>query len=102
MATVAGSTTSPNYLPSSGSISVRDVTFSSSYATGGELVALATIGLSSVYFAHANIKSVAGSATSVTFNPSTLRLLAYGAAGEIANATNLAGLTAEVVFFGKT
>jgi hypothetical protein len=60
------------------------------------------LGLSTVYFAHATVKVPAGSVTSVFYNVGTGKLLAFTAAGEVANATNLIALVAEVVFFGRT
>jgi hypothetical protein len=102
MATIAGSATAPSFLPAAAlSLKTLDVTLSASYPTGGETVALTALGMTQVYFAHGTIKTPAGSVTGVWYDPSTNKLKAFTAAGEVANATNLSALVAEVVFYGR-
>lgn len=81
-------------------VSVKDITFSSSYASGGEAISAAQISLGRIFCAIATIKANAGSVVDVYYNGSTGKLQAFTASGEVAAATNLSGLTCEVVFFG--
>ncbi|QEC49229.1 hypothetical protein FSW04_17680 [Baekduia soli] len=80
---------------------VAEVVFSSSYTTGGEPLTLAQLGLESApAFVISSIKVAgAGAATEVYFDVPSLKLLAYTATAEVANATNLSGVTVQLVAF---
>lgn len=81
-----------------------DVVFSSSYATGGEALTLATLGWAAadVAFALAVVK-VAGAngPVHVFYDIGTEKLLAYSATAQVANATDLSAVTARVHVFAR-
>ena len=90
------------FVPGAERVSVSDVVFDSSYPTGGEPLTFADLGLSNVTFAIATVKVAGtGSVTSVAYDVANQKLLAYAAAAQIANTTNLAAVTATVVAFGS-
>jgi hypothetical protein len=91
-----------------------DITFSGSYATAGDTLAVAALGLDrvdevSVPSHHlvtrkpvATTSSQAGKSFQLGGTSTAPKLLAYDAANtEIANATNLSGVTVRLRFFGK-
>jgi hypothetical protein len=90
------------FVPGAERVTVTDVTFDSSYPTGGESVTAADLGLTSVTFAITSIKTAGtGSVTEAFYVTSTGLLKAYTAAAEVANATDLSAVTAQIVAFGK-
>lgn len=79
-----------------------DVTFSSSYPTGGEALTAAQFGLQNVYFAIATVKTAGtGSVTAAYYDIANAKLKAFVAAAEVTNATNISAVTVQVVAFGK-
>lgn len=84
-------------------VAIADVTFDSSYPTGGEVLDTKLLGLNLVHFAH--VSNSAG--YDVNYVPSTGKLLARVSAaaasafGEVANATNLSTLTIRVMAYGQ-
>ena len=82
-------------------VTVTDVTFDNSYPTGGEPLTLAQLGLTNVIWVIATVKVAgAGSVTAVSYDVANKKLLAYAAGAQIANAVNLAAVTAQVVAYG--
>lgn len=86
--------------PSAAKLTFVSWAFSASYTTGGEAITAAQCGLSTLFAVVPTITGVAGSATEVTYNRSTAKLQAFGTAGEIAAATNLAALTCDLLCIG--
>lgn len=81
---------------------VTEVTFDSSYPTGGEPLTAADLGLTKVDFAIATLKTAGtGSVTQVWYDIANSKLMAFAAAAQIANTTDLSAVTAQVVAFGK-
>lgn len=91
-----------------------DITFSGSYATSGDTVAVSALGMRRVdeisipshhlvtHKTVATASSQAGKTIQLGGTSSAPKLLAYDAANtEIANATSLSGVTIRVRFFGK-
>lgn len=79
-----------------------DYVFSTSYATGGEAITPAQFGLQTIAFADASVKVAGtGSVTAVHYNVPTGKLLAYTAAAQVANTTDLSGVTIRIVAYGK-
>lgn len=99
MATVGGPSAAPRLIKGA-TLSIRPVTFSSSYTTGGEAVSAGSVGLGAIYGAIATVTTPAASVVEVFFNRTTGKLVALTAAGEVANATNLSSLVCEVFFIG--
>lgn len=92
----------PPFVPGAGRITVTDVTFDSSYPTGGESLTAADLKLTQVDFAIATVKVAGtGSVTNVRYDVANQKLLAYAAAAQIANATDLSAVSATVVAFGR-
>jgi hypothetical protein len=88
----------------------RHVTFDNSYATGGESLKPADVGLrqiSNVIPVGAARKTDATSAVNVSYDHTNQKLVAYNSAAagaaptEVANATDLSTYTARVLVFGK-
>lgn len=89
-------------IPGADRVTVTDVVFDSSYPTGGESLTPSDLGLSTVDFAIATVKVAGtGSVTNVRYDAANQKLLAYGAAAQISNATDLSAVTATVVAWGK-
>lgn len=89
-------------VPGAERYTVTDVTFDSSYPTGGEALTAADLGLTTVNFAITSIKTAgAGSVTEAFYVTSTGLLKAYAAAAEIANTTDLSAVVVQIVAFGK-
>lgn len=82
---------------------VQDVTFDSSYPTGGEAVTLNHI--SAPVFGIATIKSSTttdGDTVAVYYNASTGKILAYtSGGGQVSNTTDLSGLVVQLVVWGQ-
>src|SRR4051812_17170359 len=104
MATITPPATAPDSFPLTGlRATKRTVTFSNSYTTGGEAVTAAQAGQRGIYLAIAAVTSAsAGGVVNVFYNPATGNLQAFSATGEIAAATNLSGVSVDVVFIGPT
>lgn len=79
----------------------RPITFSASYTTGGEAVTAAQVGLNSILFAVATPSTAsAGAVANVVWDQANGKLKALTTTAEVANTTNLSGVTCEVLFFG--
>lgn len=79
-----------------------DVTFSASYATGGEALTASQFGLQNVYFAIATVKVAgAGAVTAAYYDIANAKLKAFIATAEVTAATNLSAVVVQVVAFGK-
>jgi hypothetical protein len=86
-------------------VAVKDVTFDTSYPTGGEAINAVDFGLRAIRFGLANIKTTAaaGGAVDVVVIPQSdgnALLKVNAAAAEVANATSLATLVATVICWG--
>ncbi len=89
-------------VPGAERYTVTDVVFDSSYPSGGEPLAAAGLGLTSVSFAVSQVKVAGtGSVTNVFYDIANAKLLAYAAAAQIANTTDLSAVTATVLAFGR-
>ncbi len=83
-------------------VAQADVTFDTSYPTGGLAVTAAQLGLTNVYAAVAQVKTAGvGSVTAVSYDVANAKLLAFTAAAQVANATDLSAVSATVTAFGK-
>lgn len=87
-------------------MTVTDVTFASgTYATGGDAVSAATLGLNRVHAAIATVKSAATTTVNVAnvyYSISTGKILVYDETpAEVANAADLAGLVVQIVAWGS-
>jgi hypothetical protein len=83
-------------------VTLREGPFSASYATGGEPVTAAQLGLQVVYFAIATLKTAGtGSVTQLWFDQPNMKVKAYAAAAEIANAVDLSAVHMQILAFGK-
>ena len=101
MATTNSRVVTPT-VPGAERYTVTDVVFDSSYPTGGEPLTAADLGLTSVSFAISSVKTAGtGSVTDVFYDIANAKLKAYAAAAEIANATDISAVAAQVVAFGK-
>jgi len=78
-------------------IKTYDVTFDSSYATGGEALAPGDVGLSVIRSVTAS--SVGG--RSFPYDRTNQKLQAYGGTTEVSNATDLSAVTTRVVLTGR-
>lgn len=87
-------------------MTVTDITFASgTYATGGDAVTAATLGLDRVHAAIATVKLSATTTVNVAnvyYNKDTAKLLVYDETpAEVANAADLAGLVVQIIAWGK-
>lgn len=83
-------------------VTVTNITFDSSYPTGGEPLTFSDLGLTSVEFAIATLKTAGtGSVTQVWYDIPNQKLLAFAAAAQIANTTDISAVTAQVVAYGR-
>lgn len=83
--------------------SVANVTFDSSYPTGGEAITAAQLGLNSVAFAICNVKAVGGTVNvaNVYYNRATAKLMVFDETpAQVASAADLSSLEVQVVAFG--
>lgn len=79
-----------------------DITFSSTYATGGETLVPAAFGLSVIKDVVATVSSLSTAANVATFLRSSGKLrLAAPAGTEVANGASLTGVTATVRVLGS-
>lgn len=92
-----------NDIPGNRRQTVTTVTFDNSYPTGGLPVTAKQLGLGSVDFAHAQV-SVAGtgSVTAVFYDIANQKLKAFTAAAEVANATDLSAVSAQIIASGRS
>lgn len=89
-------------VPGASRFTVTDVLFDSSYPTGGEPLTASDLGLTFVEWAISTVKVAGtGSVISVFYDIANAKLLAYAAAAQIANTTDISAVTATVVAFGK-
>lgn len=80
---------------------VTNVTFDASYPTNGLAVTAAQLGLNTVLWAVATVKTAgAGAVTAVDYDITNSKLKAYTASAEVVNATSLATVVAQVVASG--
>lgn len=101
-ATIATPSTTQDTIIGDLRITTREVTFDSSYPTGGEPLTAANLGLTYVSTAIATLKTAAtGSVTQVWYDIANAKLKAYTAAAEVADTTNIASVVAQVVAIGK-
>lgn len=94
------------FVPGAGRITVTEFLFSTSYpntgGTIGEPMTASDLGLTTVDFAIATVKTAGtGSVISVFYDVSGKVLRAYAAAAQIANGTDLSAITATITAFGK-
>ena len=83
-------------------VTQTDVVFDSSYPTGGESLTASDLGLTYVDFAIAKVKvNGTGSVVNVTYDIANKKLIAYTAAAEVADTTDISAVTATVTAFGK-
>lgn len=89
-------------VPGADRFTVTDVLYDNSYPTGGEPLTASDLGLTFVTFAISTVKVAGtGSVTSVFYDIANAKLIAYAAAAQIANTTDLSAVTATVVAFGR-
>lgn len=84
-------------------VKVRDITFDSSYPTGGEPLVASDVGLKNIDFAIVTIQAVGGTVnvTSVYYDTTNKKLIAYDETpAEVADTSTLATLVVRAVFFG--
>lgn len=83
------------------SVVYADLTFSGTYATGGETLTPAAFGLSVIKSVDATVSNMSTTASAATFLRSSGKLRLVAPAGtEVANATSLTGVTAQVRVVG--
>lgn len=89
-------------VPGAQRFTVTEVTFDSSYPTGGEPLTATDLGLTTVDFAIATLKVAGtGSVTAVFYDVANAKLLAYAAAAQIANTTDISAVSAQVYAVGR-
>lgn len=89
-------------VPGADRYTVTDVTFDSSYPTGGEPLTASDLGLTFVAHAFVVPKVLGtGSTVGCTYDIANAKLLAYAAAAQIANTTDLSAATFTVWAFGR-
>lgn len=80
------------------------ITGDSSYPTGGSSLPAASFGLDAILFTSAEIQNLSGTnstgVSTVVYNVTTSKLQCFGATSETSNATNLSGVTFNVIAFG--
>ena len=76
-----------------------DLTMSSSYATSGDTPDTSTLPLNTVNTMM--IPGVVGSATTLQYLTGTGKIKAYAGSSEVSNATDLSGITARILIFGR-
>jgi hypothetical protein len=85
-------------------MTVTTIVGDSSYPTGGSAVTAANLGLSTVLFSQVGASASSGAncaSTAQTYNLSTAKLQCFANTGiEVANTTNLSGLTLTVIAWG--
>lgn len=100
MATIA-TTGAGTLSPSAAKFTVKLVTFSSSYATGGEAVTAADAGLQAIFAAVAtSTTATAGAVAEVWYDRANSKLKAFTTTAEVGAGTNLSGVAVEVLFIG--
>jgi hypothetical protein len=85
-------------------LSVTNIVGDSSYPTGGSAVTPVQLGLNTVLFSQTEVAASTGSncaSTGSVYNASTAKLQCFANTGvEIANTTNLSGITWQVIAWG--
>jgi len=84
-------------------VKVRDITFDSSYPTGGEPLTAADVDLKKIDFGICTIQAVGGTVnvTSVYYDTTNNKLIAYDETpAEVTDTATLATLVVRCVFFG--
>lgn len=84
-------------------VRVYDVTFDSSYPTGGEPLAASALGLRKIQFAICTVKAVGGTVNvaNVHYDRANSKLLVFDETpGEAADTSDLSTLVVQVVAFG--
>lgn len=83
-------------------MAVRDITFDSSYPTGGEALSASDFGMQVILASIPTVRTAGtGSVTAVQHDIENGKLLAYTAAAQVANTTDLSAVTVRVIAFGK-
>lgn len=77
---------------------VADVTFDTSYRTGGLAITPAQLNLSNVLFM---LPTVATTGQTFSYDATNGRLLAFAGGSQVADATNLSTVTTRIVAHGK-
>lgn len=77
---------------------IADVTFDSSYTTGGLSLTASNLGLFSLDIVDA---TMARGSNDFAFDYTNNRLLAFSGASEVTNATNLSTVTSRIMAIGK-
>jgi len=78
------------------------VTFSGTYATGGETITAASLGLNNIESLTADVTSLSATAINAVYLASTGKVALVAPAGtEVANSTSLTGVTATVRALGN-
>jgi hypothetical protein len=84
-------------------VKVRDITFDSSYPTGGESVTASDVGLKKVLYAIPTVQAVGGTqnVANVYYDPTNAVLKVFDETpAEAGNGQDLSTLVVRVVFFG--
>jgi hypothetical protein len=77
-----------------------DITMSSSYATSGDTFDSASIPLNTI--TRVLIPGTVGAATSLQWTGAgTTKIIAYAGSSQVSNTTDLSGVTATALFFGR-
>lgn len=79
---------------------VTDVTFDSSYPTGGEAITPADLGMSNVIDATCEVRAKGATVTNVYYDRTNAKLVANAAAAEVANTTDLSTVVVRVRAIG--
>ena len=80
---------------------ITDVTFDSSYTTGGYALTPSTLGLDSIEFVDFDLLPISG-AVEFQYNHSTKKVLAFTNGGaEVSNATDLSTITGRLKVIGR-
>lgn len=80
-----------------------DITFDSSYPTGGEAVTLSSVGLMNADYAVCNVKAIGGTVNvaNVYYDRANKKLKVYDETpAEVSNTADLSTLVAQVKFYG--
>lgn len=87
--------------PGSEKITCTEVTFDSSYPTGGEPTTFGDLGLSNVVFAICQIKVPGGTATAACdYDVTNQKIVAYNTTAQVGSGVDLSALVVKVLAFG--
>lgn len=89
-------------VPGSEKFTCTDVTMSASYTTGGEAVAAANLGLSSVLYAVAVVRVPGGTAScNATYDLTNSKVIIYNTTAQVGNGVDLSACIVRVLAFGS-